>query len=134
MCVEVDRINEEIRDIKKQGISVKEVSDGWHTFSELYDFRKLYNAHLFNEWALSGKYEVYKSKKHYDGEVCFDGDMFIVVAILPEGQISNHYKLKDWDLFEIPEYEKSKYEYDGHTPEDVLERLENNIKVKKLKA
>ena len=90
---------------------------------ELYEFRLLYNAHLFNEWVENEKYEVYKSRKHYDGEVCFDGDWFIVVAILPTGQITNHYNLKDWDLFKIPEYECVKHEYDGHMPYDVLKRL-----------
>ena len=34
---------------------------------------------------------------------------------------------KDWDLFKIPEYEKSKYEFDGHTPKDVIARLEGVI-------
>ena len=43
------------------------VSDGYHTFNELYDFRKLYNAALFNEWYKFRKdIIVYKSKKHYD--------------------------------------------------------------------
>lgn len=107
--------------------NIEEFSDGYHTFQELYDFRKLYNAALFNEWAINGKYEVYKSKKHFDGKECFDGNWFIVVAILPDGQISNHYEMKDWDLFKIPEYEKSKYEFDGHTPKDVLERLRKVI-------
>ena len=102
-------------------------SDGYHTFNELYEFRKLYNALLFKEWKKNGKYEVYKSKRHYNGELCFGGDWFIVVAILPTGQISNHYEMKDWDLFDIPEYEKSKYEFDGHTSRDVLERLEGII-------
>ncbi len=27
------------------------LSDGYHTFNELYEFRKMYNAALFNEWA-----------------------------------------------------------------------------------
>ena len=104
------------------------ISDGYHTFNELYEFRKLYNALLFNEWAKNGKYEVYKSKRHYDGEECFGGGWFIVVALLPEGQISNHYELKDWDLFKIPSYEKSKYQFDGHTTNDVIFRLENAIR------
>jgi len=92
---------------------IENFSDGYHTFNELYEFRKLYNALLFKEWKKNGKYEVYKSKRHYNGEECFGGDWFIVVAILPTGQISNHYEMKDWDLFDIPEYEKSKYEFDG---------------------
>ena len=40
------------------------VSDGYHTFSELYEFRKMYNALLFNEWYKQGKYQVHKSWKH----------------------------------------------------------------------
>jgi hypothetical protein len=102
---------------------MEDISDGYHTFKELYEFRKLYNAALFNEWAENGKVEVYKSKRHFDGEECFGGGWFIVVAILPTGQISNHYELKDWDLFKIPECEKSRYEFDGHTSEDVIKRL-----------
>lgn len=99
--------------------------DGYHTFDELYEFRKVYNAVLFNEWAKQGKYHVHKSKRHYEGEECFGGGWFIVVAILPCGQISNHYELKDWDLFRCEEAEKVKYPFDGHTGEDVLNRLKN---------
>lgn len=103
---------------------IEDISDGYHTFKELYEFRKVYNAALFNEWYSSGKYEVYKSKKHFDGEDCFGGGWFIVVAILPTGQISNHYELKDWELFNIKEYDKSPYEFDGHSSSDVLSRIE----------
>jgi len=105
------------------GVDKGNVSDGYHTFKELYEFRKTYNAVLFNEWATQGKYEVHKSQKHHDGELCFGGGWFVVVAILPTGQIANHYALEDWDLFKIPEVEMALYEYDGHTPADVLERL-----------
>lgn len=117
-------------------------SDGYHTFNELYEFRKVYNVALFNEWASQlnhnpklmnststsepiflPKYDVHKSWKHHDGELCFGGGWFIVVAVLPEGQISNHYEAKDWDLFKIPATEKAKYEFDGHTAPDVINRL-----------
>ena len=98
-------------------------SDGYHTFDELYDFRKAYNAALFNEWVLTDKYTVHKSKRHFDGEECFGGGWFIVAAQLPEGLISNHYELKDWDLFQLPETDKALFEYDNHTAADVLHRL-----------
>jgi hypothetical protein len=49
-------------------------------------------------------YEVYKTKKHYDG-TGFDG-MFVVVMVTPLGQITNHYDNKYWHLFEIKEYDK----------------------------
>ena len=99
-------------------------SDGYHTFNELYEFRKVFNAALFNEWSRQGKYNVHKSKKHSDGELCFGGGWFIVMATLPTGQISNHYKMKDWDLFECEERELAD-KWDGHTAQDVLKRLQS---------
>ena len=94
---------------------------------ELYDFRLTYNALLFNEWAENQKYEVYKSRRHNDGELCFDGEYFIVVAQLPTGQVTNHYHIRHWDMFKINEYEKVKEDFDGHTPSDVIERLQQVI-------
>jgi len=96
--------------------------DGYHTFNELYEFRKMYNAALFNMWAAYKEFPVVKSYKHSDGELCFGGGWFIVSAELPTGQISNHYENKDWDLFRCEEVELAP-EWDGHTGEDVLERL-----------
>ena len=94
---------------------------------ELYDFRLTYNALLFNEWAENQKYEVYKSRRHNDGELCFDGEYFIVVAQLPTGQVTNHYHIGHWDMFKINEYGKVKEDFDGHTPSDVIERLQQVI-------
>jgi len=102
---------------------VGDCSDGYHTLNELYEFRKVYNAVLFNEWAAQNKYNVHKSTKHFEGDECFGGGWFIVVAVLPDGQISNHYEMKDWNLFKIPEHEKALFEFDGHTAGDVLQRL-----------
>lgn len=103
-----------------------EISDGYHTFTELYEFRKLYNAALFNEWASQGKYNVHKSIRHSDGEMCFGGGWFIVVATLPTGDISNHYENIDWDLFKCEERTIAK-EWDGHTAQDVMERLKETL-------
>lgn len=107
--------------------SIKEdkgnISDGYHSFNELYEYRLLYNASMFNELAKQGLYDVHKSRLHSDGEYPFgDSNWFIVMAELPTGQISNHYEMKDWDLFQIPIKEKAN-PYDGHTPQDVAKRL-----------
>ena len=108
------------------------LNDQSELIQELYDFRLLYNALLFNEWFKNDVCEVYKSMKHHDGEPCFDGEWFIVVAILPTGkQITNHYNIQDWDLFQIPEYPQVKDTFDGHTSKDVLKRL-REIRVKGL--
>lgn len=105
-----------------------DASDGYHTHNELYEFRKIYNAALFNEWGRMRKYCVHKSLRHYDGELCFGGGWFIVVALLPTGQISNHYKVEDWDLFKIRKSDTAWFEFDGHTSRDVAARLEAFIK------
>lgn len=104
-----------------------QVSDGYHTFDELYEFRLLYNATWFNALSymadeLGFEVRPVKSKRHHDGEECFGGGWFIVVAQLLTGQISNHYELKDWGLFQIDEVERAP-EWDGHTPADVAGRL-----------
>jgi len=103
--------------------SFDEVSDGYHTFKELYDYRMIYNALWFNELALSHpEYQVHKSWKHADNENCFGGGWFIVMAELPTGQISNHYEDQYWDLFKIPEKERANV-WDGHTPQQAYERM-----------
>lgn len=114
---------------------VEEISDGYHTFGELYRFRALYHAAFVNtDEALSFKMEdgsvgrTVKSWKHSDGEPCFGGGWFIVVTQLPDlGQISNHYPADLWDLFKVPEVTEAPV-FDGHTPADVLDRLEDMIR------
>jgi hypothetical protein len=107
------------------------ISDGYHTFNELYEYRLLYNASMFNELAKQGLYDVHKSKRHSDGTIPFgDENWFIVQAELPTGQISNHYEMKDWELFNIPEKEKANH-YDGHTPQDVAKRMRDFLSLKK---
>ena len=102
-------------------IDGNEISDTIHTFGELYDYRMMYNALFVNEIAENGKYEVYKTKKHSDGQECFGGGWFLVSVHLPTGVLDNHYENKYWDLFHCPEVEQEPYPYDGHTPADVLE-------------
>lgn len=103
---------------------VSSISDGYHTFRELYDFRKAYNALLFNAWAKLGKYDVYKSKNHEEGgDPMFDG-YFVVGCNTPFGQVTNHYKMDTWDLFQVEEREYA-VKWDGHTPQAALQRLLN---------
>lgn len=109
-----------------------ETSDGYHTFNELYHYRMLYNALWLNEvwWAESqygGSMKPVKSKRHSDGELCFGGGWFVVSVQLPTGQVTNHYELKDWDKFRIPEVDKAP-EWDGHTPQEAVERMEASLK------
>lgn len=98
-----------------------QISDGFHTFDELYEYRMLYNAHAVEGWMLRG-YPVVKSWEHSDGEECFGGGWFVVTAQLPSGQVSNHYEGVHWGLFSCPAVETAP-EWDGHTPADAANRL-----------
>lgn len=118
---EIKRSIEKFREVERS-CSLSELSDGYHTFAELYEYRKIYNACMFNELYKAGKYGIHKSKRHFTKEECFGGGYFIVMAALPTGQVSNHYKLEDWNLFAIEEREFAD-EWDGHTPAVAAHRL-----------
>ena len=111
--------------LQQEQIDMGEVSDGYHTFNELYYYRMLYNAAFFN---LLPKNMAHKSKRHHTGEECFGGGWFIVMANLPTGQISNHYELKDWNLFKVPEKEIAD-EWDGHTPQEAAKRIKKYLQL-----
>lgn len=116
-------LNRKIEEVKVD----ENTSDGYHTFKELYEFRNLYNAAWFNDLAYENRFDVHKSKKHHEGDYCFGGGWFIVMAELPTGQISNHYPLEDWDLYQVPEKEKAN-KWDGHTSQDVAKRIKAYLK------
>lgn len=103
-------------------IAEERTGDEYHTLDELYEYRMLYNALAVSEWADSDRFPVVKSWNHSDGKPCFGGGWFIVVATLPAGQVSNHYKAEHWDLFQCPEVDLPP-EYDGHTPRDAADRM-----------
>lgn len=108
----IKEINKAIEELKKQGISRKQISDGWHTFEDLYYHRMILTLVICKQ----NKDRAFKSKQHHDGTM-FD-DSFIVGLLTPDGQYTYHYNLKYWDMFDIPELNKAP-EYDGHKPEDI---------------
>ena len=113
-------INELIKELKNKGISRKGISDGWHTFGELYYHRMILTAVIANTY----KDDAWKSKQHHDGTM-FE-DSFIIGFDTPKGQYSYHYHLDDWELFEVKELEYAPV-YDGHKPSDI-ERLISLLK------
>ena len=88
--IEYDSIKKDQLNTNNGVQDIGDLSDGYHTFNELYEFRKIYNASLFNEWARLWRigeddevnFDVHKSWKHHDGELCFGGGWFIVSAML----------------------------------------------------
>lgn len=96
---------------------IGDVSDGFHTFNQLYHQRAILFAALVNQ----NKEISWKTRRHEDGELCFGGGWFLVTIDTPKGAYGYHYEDKYWDMFHCKELEKAEH-WDGYTEEDV-ERL-----------
>lgn len=98
--------------------TVGQISDGYHTFDELY-------AHRFELWmALCRKLRrdisVYKSRVHADGSM-YPGWFLLAMGTKSGSQISYHLPDRLWDACDFEEMMPPPF--DGHTSADVLERL-----------
>ena len=89
----------------------REVSDGYHTFDELYAHRSL----LFIKLAIHVPFPT-AWKPHYPGWP-------VLFIETPEGQISYHFPEKYLPMVEANIERKDQYVWDGHTSADVLARL-----------
>jgi hypothetical protein len=89
-----------------------EISDGYHTFNELYYQRMILFAVICNAY----KEKAWKSKLHADGTMY--ADYFIVGIETKEGQYTYHYPLESWLFFDVKELDNAP-EWDGHTANDV---------------
>lgn len=98
-------------------VDVEKMSDGYHTFADLYEQRLILSAAL-----AKNNPHAWKSKRHEDGSVPFGGGWFIMGFDTGEGCYTYHYELKDWDLFQCKELDKGK-PWDGHTSKDVRRLL-----------
>lgn len=95
------------------------ITDGYHSFGELYDHRRALTAALAKSLSLDS----WRSKEHHpDGDPMFEG-YFIVGINLPTGPITYHYKLSHWDDFAGVTELAHAPAWDGHTPADTVERM-----------
>ena len=91
-----------------------DLSDGYHTFDELYDHR----VSLWILLCLHHKSECYWFK-HYDEWDC-------LVWNSPKGQMSYHVPMHKQDFYanQIKQIDIKDHKFDGHTSDDVILRLE----------
>lgn len=105
--------------IRDYNFNQGEVSDGYHTFNELYHHRAVLFATICKQF----KNLAWKSLKHDDGSMY--EDMFIVGIKTPKGQATYHYNYHPyWDTYfkDVRIREKAP-KWDGHSPDEAIERI-----------
>lgn len=99
-----------------------EISDGYHTFNELYEHRYA----LFLALMAAHKDKAWLSLRHSDGEIPFDGNWLIAGINFGEGgDVTYHFPMIYYPhlvrtgakVLDIAPY------WDGHTSQDVVARL-----------
>lgn len=104
--------------MKQFQIKNNDISDGYHTFDELYEHRVLLwiNLCLANAGHVNSSYFV---KEHFAG---WD---LLVMTDASGDQLSYHVPISKRRLYEnkIKVIDIDNHEFDGHTSENVLERL-----------
>lgn len=112
--------------------SVEEFSDGYHTFKELYDHRiQLWIATASQSYNLhhaqgNGKNPVWRSKNHSDGKPAFGGGWMVLGIGYQFGtQITYHLPESYWAQCDFATSLDKAPAFDGHTSQDVLERLKS---------
>lgn len=112
--------------LQKNNSRIGSVSDGYHTYDELYNHRAMEFAVICRAFP----HLSWKSKLHDDPDFpMFDG-MFICGIDTPDGQATYHYDIDPWwDIFEdVKELDRAP-KFDGHTPNDVIQRLHSLTKL-----
>lgn len=109
--------NNQIINFKNTGC----ISDGYHTFDELYNQRAV----LFITLCNTLRNLSWKSLKHFDeNDPMYEG-MFICGISLPTGQVTYHLDINPyWELLKVETLDRG-LKWDGSTPSQCIERLIN---------
>jgi hypothetical protein len=124
------KIPTEHKRIRAEGENLT-VSDGYHTFDELYDHRItlfISLCRICQDWidtegdfGLKGR-KPWRSLLHSDGSK-FDGWFILGIGKAEGFQMTYHLPIERWGETDFAETLEKAPEWDGHTPADVLERL-----------
>ena len=100
---------------------VQEVSDGCHTFKELYQQRSLLLI------ALMKSYPRMSWRSFRDDQGNWNEKTFLAGMKLPTGDVSFHLGEEFWYMLQGIETRKKSPPFDGHTASDALDRIESWI-------
>lgn len=115
---EVERLTT-VRKGNIPNLTVGDVSDGYHTFNQLYEHRTALFAGIWHMF----KDDAWISKRHHDANFAMFDGMFLAGIQTPYGQVSYHCENEYWPYFDPKKEVLCPPEFDGHTPDDVSRRL-----------
>lgn len=118
----VAKINETLQEMKEKGFPIGEVSDGYHTFDELYEHRIVLWIALCKMSKHAGFVNPWRSKVHSDGSV-MEGWFVLGMYVRPGDQMTYHLPMSEWINCEFADTMAKAPDFDGHTSSDVLKRL-----------
>ena len=124
-------LNDKLQHFEMLGDDTMQVSDGYHTMDELYEHRiELFialcrlssPAPIYVDGKIWMAGSCWRSKFHSDG-TSFDGWFILGIGKEKGEQITYHIPLSRWDDTNFAQTPERAYTWDGHTSDDVLERL-----------
>lgn len=128
MSTTTKQLNQLIETLNHQGIlDTSLISDGYHTFGELYKHRIalfIYLVKTLHDLSTTNKTWIYK--RNHDG-IGWSGWFGMGINFEEGKQITYHLPIEYWDscLKYVDEVWDINPYYDGHTGADVIERLLN---------
>lgn len=117
----LEQIQKYIDEYHETHDSVGDLSDGYHTFNELYRHRSM----LFLSLCLTSfRNKAWKSLSHeVGGDPMYNG-MFIMGVDTPYGQATYHFDIDPyWRLSKGVKELDNAPKFDGHTPNEAIDRI-----------
>lgn len=114
---------EEALNILIKGCDTNRISDGYHTFEELYEHRIVLYIALVKQLLNQGRGDIWKTQVHSDGSV-WDGWFLLGIGYKPGEQITYHLPMRFYDDIPVVQIHQAP-EFDGHSSSDVLERIKH---------
>lgn len=114
-------------EVNAEDVDTNLISDGYHTFGELYEHRivlYILTARLLTQSPHYKGKEVWKSKYHSDNTI-YSGWFILGIGKKQGEQITYHLPMDYWADCAFAETLDKAPEFDGHTSKDVLNRLRN---------
>ncbi len=119
-----------INEAMEEGYDTNQISDGYHTFGELYEHRAaLFIAlckvtEMLEVEAGMGSGKVWRSRLHSDG-TSYEGWFILGIGMAKGLQITYHLPIDKWNETYFAKTLDKAPEFDGHTSKDVLNRLKS---------